>query len=221
MARQALVIGLGQFGMTLASELSRKGVEVLAVDNDEERVQMASVFAADAAVFDATRERSLARAAPEQRDLCVCAMGEQSREASILCTALLRQMGAPLVVARASNDLHERILHRVGAHLVVNPERAFGERLAWKLAMPGVVDELPLGEDLLITQVKTPAVCVGRSLIDLALPKRFGVTVAAIRRRDGERQVVVRPGPKEVLRADDVLVIVSEPDAVTAFLGGR
>jgi trk system potassium uptake protein TrkA len=91
-------------------------VEVMAIDEDEERVREASSFAASAVAFDATDEASLARAAPERRDLSVCAIGDEGREASIICTALLRQMGSPLVVASPPMYVHERILRLVGAH---------------------------------------------------------------------------------------------------------
>ena len=126
--KQALIIGLGQFGMALARTLSERGVDVLAVDLDRQQVQLASSFVAQAACFDARDEESLKRAGPERRDLCVCAMGNESRESSIIVTALLRQMGARRIVARAIDELTGRILAMVGAHQIVNPERAFGEQ---------------------------------------------------------------------------------------------
>lgn len=127
MKKQAIVIGLGQFGMSVARALSERGVDVLAVDIAEERVRVAAGFAAEAACFDAMDTDALARTSPERREVCICAIGDEAKEASIICTALLRQMGAPRVIARANDDLHERILKLVGAHQVVNPERAFGE----------------------------------------------------------------------------------------------
>lgn len=211
MERQALVIGLGQFGMALGRSLASHGVEVLAVDLKDERVQTASAFAAEALAFDAKDEYALRRLAPERRDLCVCAIGDESRESSIIVTALLRQMGAPRVLARATDDTHERILTLVGAHEVINPERAFGERLASRLAYRGIVDEIALGEDLVITELHIPASFVGRSLLDLALPRRFGVTVVAIRRVEDGRGRVILPDPRAPLRMDDILVIVSPP----------
>ncbi|MBC7172273.1 MAG: TrkA family potassium uptake protein, partial [Polyangiaceae bacterium] len=129
MARQAIVIGLGQFGMAVARALSERRVEVLAIDLSEDRVRAVAPFVAEAAAFDATNEEALARTSPERRDLCVCAIGDESRESSIICTAMLRQMGAPRIVARANDPMHERILGLVGAHRVVNPEREYGQRI--------------------------------------------------------------------------------------------
>jgi trk system potassium uptake protein TrkA len=216
--KQALIIGLGQFGMSLSRALTDRGVDVLAVDLDPVRVSFAADFVAEAVQFDALDEEALARSAPARRDVCVVAIGDTAREGSILCTALLRQMGAPRVVARATDDLHERILKLVGAHEVVNPERAFGERLATRLAFSGVLEELPLGDDLSITEVKIPAPLIGRTPLDLKLPRRFNVTIVAIRRSQDGRGRLLMPRPDEPLQTDDILVMVAAPGAVTSFL---
>jgi trk system potassium uptake protein TrkA len=218
MRKQALVIGLGQFGLSLSRALTDRGVEVIAVDLNPGLVEAAADFVAEAVVFNAIDEDALGRAAPARRDICVCAIGNEARENSILCTALLRQMGAPKVVARATDDLHERILRLVGAHEVVNPERAFGERLATRLAYSGVIEEAPLGEDLSITEIRTPPALVGRTLLELKLPRRFGVTVVALRRAQDGRGRLLVPRPDDPLQADDILVIVAPPGAVTVFL---
>lgn len=212
MKKQAIVIGLGQFGMALARSLSDKGVEVLGVDRREELVNDAATFAAQAMVLDATDERELARTSPERRDLCVVAIGDEAREASIICTALFRQMGAKRVIGRATDPLQERILRLVGAHEVVNPEQAFGERFAARLLYSGVIDEIPLGPNLTITELEVPRPFAGRTLLELELPRRYGVTVIAIRRQDLEDVVV--PSPDDPLRETDILVIVSKPGAV-------
>jgi trk system potassium uptake protein TrkA len=216
MIKQAIVIGLGQFGMAVAQVLSERGMEVLAVDLSESRVRAAAEFAAEAACFDATDTDALTRTSPERREVCICAIGDESREASIICTALLRQMGAPRVIARANNDLHARILRLVGAHQVVNPEREFGERFANHILYERVRNEMALGEDLLITELTPPASLVGRTLADLQLPRRYGITVVAIRRAG--RGAVFLPAPGDTVEAEDVMVVVSRPDAVALLM---
>jgi trk system potassium uptake protein len=213
MAQQILIIGLGQFGMSLARTLSEKGVEVLAVDRRRNLVEEASSFVAEAVTIDATEETELARLEPRRRDAAVCAIGEDSREASILCTALLRQMGAPLVIARANDKMHQRILHLVGAHQVINPEQEFGKRFANRLLYRDVVVETNLGEDLLLTEIRILPDMVGKTLIDLALPKKFGIMVVGIRR--GTPPKIVQPSPTEALLADDNLIIVSNEAAIS------
>lgn len=216
MKKQAIIIGLGQFGMSVARALSERGVEVLAVDSQEERVRTASSFTAEAACFDATDTSALARTSPERREVCVCAIGDESKESSIIVTALLRQMGAPRVIARANDDLHARILRLVGAHQVVNPERQFGERFASQILHESIVGELPLGDDLLITEFHPPASFVGHSLADLQLPRRYGITVVAMRRAG--QGTVLLPDPATPLKEDDMLIVVSKESAVTRLL---
>jgi trk system potassium uptake protein TrkA len=219
MSQQILIIGLGQFGMSLARTLSEKGVEVLAVDRRRNLVDEAADFVAEAVVIDATDETELARLEPRRRDAAVCAIGEDGKEASIICTALLRQMGVPVVIARASNKVHQRILQLVGAHQVVNPEQEFGNRFASQLIYRNVIVDTSLGENLLLTEIRIQPEMIGKTLIDLALPKRFGIMVVGIRR--GSPGKIVHPSASEVLQADDNLIIASNEAAISKLTKGR
>lgn len=212
MPQQILIIGLGQFGMSLARTLSEKGAEVLAVDVKRALVEEAAAFVAEAVVIDATDETELARLEPRKRDAAVCAIGDDSKESSIICTALLRQMGAPVVIARANDKMHQRILHLVGAHQVINPEQEFGKRFANRLLYRDIVVDTNLGEDLHLTEIRIQPGMIGKTLMELALPKRFGVMVVGIRRGDPER--VLQPSPHDSLKAEDNLIIVSAESAI-------
>lgn len=211
--RQVLIIGLGQFGMGLARSLAAHGAEVLAIDRQEQRIRTAATFAAEAIEMDATDEEHLARLSPAKRDICVCAIGDEAREASILVTAMLRQMGAKRVLARATDDLHERILRMIGAHEVINPERVIGERLATRLVHRGILDLLPLGDDLEITELSAPPGLLGRRLAELALPRQFQVTVVAIRRSDEGHGRLLLPDAETRLLTGDVMVLVGPKGA--------
>ena len=216
MKRQALIIGLGQFGNAVARALTARGVEVLAVDIDEDRVRDAANFVTEAAQFDATDEAALARTSPERRDVCLCAIGDEAKEASIISTALLKQMGARRVIARSNDDLHARILTLVGADQVVNPEREFGDRFANQILYEEIRGEMPLGEGVLISEVSVPASFAGRTLEALDLPRHHGVTVVAIRRQ--ETGVIVIPGRESVLEPGDVMVVVAKDKAVAQMM---
>jgi len=218
MSKQAIVIGLGHFGMSVARALSQRGAEVLAVDAREDRVRIAAGFAAEAACFDASETEALARSSPERRDVCICAIGDESREASIICTALLRQMGARRVIARANDELHARILYLVGAHQVVNPEREFGERFARQIVYESVLGEMVLGESLRVAEIKPPQQYVGKTLAALRLPSEFGVTVVAIRRTGTDD--VAMPTPDSKINQQDVLVVVSDEKGIDRLLKG-
>lgn len=218
MPQQVLIIGLGQFGMSLARTLSEKGTEVLAVDRRKDLVDEAAAFVTETVMIDATDEGELARLQPARRDCSVCAIGDDSKEASIICTALLRQMGSPWVIGRANNAMHRRILQLVGAHLVVNPEEEFGRRFANRLINRHVISDMPLSEDLHLTELTIPPSMVGKSLVELSLPKRFGIMVVAIRR--GAPSKVLQPSPHEPLAANDRLIIVSSEAAVPKLTEG-
>jgi trk system potassium uptake protein TrkA len=218
MTRQILIIGLGQFGMSLARTLTEKGVEVLAVDRRRDLVEEASAFVAEAVALDATDEPSLARLHPERRDAAVCAIGDDSKEASIICTALLRQMGSPWIIARANGPTYRRILQLVGAHQVVNPEQEFGRRFANRLVYRQVVSDMPLGDDLHLTELQAQPAMIGKSLIDLALPRRHGIMVVAIRR--GTPAKIIQPTPEEPLQQGDSLIVVSTEAAIPKLLKG-
>lgn len=211
MAKQALVIGLGRFGVAVAAALSERGVEVLAVDVDEARVRAAADVVTEAVMLDATDADALGRLAPDRRDLCIVALGDDSMRASILCTALLREMGGKRVVARSSDPLQARILRRVGAHEVVDPLRDFGARFATHLVHENVLGELPLGPGLVITEMRPLKAMVGKSLAELKLPREAGITVVGI--RTGPVDVVL-PDPQRPLTEQDVLIVISEPAAV-------
>lgn len=218
MPQQILIIGLGHFGMSLARALSEKGAEVLAVDVNKNLVEEASSFVTEAMVIDATDETELARLEPKKRDSVVCAIGDDSKEASIICTALLRQMGAPIVISRANDNIHQRILHLVGAHQVVNPEQEYGKRFANRLLYRNVIADTNIGEDLHLTEIRIQPSMIGKSLIDLSLPKRFGVMVVGIRR--GTPAKVLAPSPSEPLQEKDNLIIVSSESAIPLLIEG-
>lgn len=218
--QQAIVIGLGQFGMALSRALTHQGVEVVAVDRKASSVQLASEFCAEALAMDAMSEEDLASLHPADRDLCVCAIGDESREASIVVTALFRQLGARRIVSRATDALHERILHLVGAHEVVTPERSYGDRLAVRLAQRSVIDIQPLGAGINLTEIAAPASLLGRPLSALRLPQRFRLTVVAVRRMQAGQPVVLPATAELELQPGDVVVVVGPPGAAEEMAKG-
>lgn len=202
--------------MAVARALAARRVEVIAVDVREERVRAAAGYVTEAACFDATEEQALTRTSPERRDVCLCAIGDEAKEASIICTALLKQMGAPRVIARSNDDLHARILTLVGADHVVNPEREFGDRFANQVLHTDIRGELPLGAGVLVTEVAVPPGLTGKSLSALELPRNHGITVVAIRK--GGAGDVVMPGPNTQMEKGDVMVVVAKEQAVAKML---
>jgi len=209
MLATTVVIGLGQFGSRLATALVSRKVQVMAIDRRADRVSKVAQVVDRAICFDATDEAAMLEAAVDRTGVAVCALGEDAIQASIMVTALLSQMGVPRIIARSITELQSRILLRVGAHEVINPEQDMGERLAQRLASPGLIDEIPLADNVSIAEVKAPESFVGRTLMDLHVRKNFGLNVVAIRReREGASYVQSNPQANDRIERGDLLFVM-------------
>jgi trk system potassium uptake protein TrkA len=209
---QFVVIGLGIFGRTVAVNLARSGHSVLAVDLDQREVDRVAPELDSVVRADATDEQALRELRLERMSCAVVAIGAQSMEASILTTALLRQMGVPRIVARSLSELHARVLRAVGAHEVVSPEEEMGHRLARRLSQPNVLERLELGEDAELVELGVPESFIGKTLVDLKVRQRFGVTVVAVRRAGSVRASL---GAGDRLESGDVLVVIGDPEGAS------
>ena len=216
MRKEILVIGLGQFGMAIVKALISQKVRVTAVDLNERNVQMVAPDVDQALCFDATDEEALAAISPSSRDVCICTAGDQSKEAAIICTALLKQMGAKRIIARANDKLHERILRMVGAHEVVNPELEFGTRFANHIVHEQILEVMSFGSDLEVTEFKAPKAFIGKTLAQLELRRKHQVTVVAKKTQTGENTHAL--DPDEPFQTGDTLILVSKEGAVAKLL---
>ncbi|MCU0692248.1 MAG: TrkA family potassium uptake protein [Polyangiaceae bacterium] len=205
------VIGLGQFGSRLVRSLVQRRVAVIAIDSRMDRVEKLSDVVERALCVDATDEQALVEAGVEQANVAVCALGEDAIQASIMVTALLAQLGVPRIIARGITELQSRILLRVGAHEVINPEWEMGERLAIRLANPNLLEEIPLAENISIAEVAAPITFVGKTLVELQVRKRFGVTVVAVRHPEGvQPRMAANPAPDLRVQSGDVLFVLGD-----------
>ncbi|MDY0132179.1 MAG: TrkA family potassium uptake protein [Desulforegulaceae bacterium] len=219
MAQQIIIIGLGQFGMSLARTLSERKAEVLAVDPKKNRVEEAASFVTEAVIMDASDETELSSLNPSKRDAVICAIGDDSRESSIICTALLRQMGVPYIVSRANDRVHERILRLVGAHEIINPEMEFGKKFANKLLYRKEIANSPLGDELNLTEIRAQPYMIGKTLAELELPKKFGAIVVGFRKKISGN--IVLPNPNLPLNENDTLVIAVNEDLIPQLIKGK
>lgn len=208
------VIGLGQFGRSVALNLVAQGQAVLATDVDPERCKMIETEVDAVIVADATNGKALAELGLERMSCVIVAMGMRARDTSIMVTALLRQRGVRRIVSRASNELHERVLLAVGAHEIVNPEQEMGSRLAAHLANPHVLDQFLLDREHAVAEVEAPETFVGRKLHDLGLRQRSKIAVVLIRRGG---TVLSTIDENETVQSGDVLVVLGTPLAVRQF----
>ena len=182
----------------------------MAIDVNEELVDNAAIEVDVAIQADCTDERTLEELRLDTMGCVVVAIGADSIEASILTTALMKQIGVPRIVSRAMTELHARILRNVGADEVVNPEEEMGKRLALRLAEPSILEQVELGESQL-AEVEAPEKFVGKSLIELDIRNKYSVSVMAIQRGD---RVIANPRPTEMIVTGDVLVVVGAVDCI-------
>jgi len=202
--RQFAVIGLGRFGMSLAKTLADLGHEVLAVDISEKKVQEASEFVTDAVQADATDSEVLKELGLSNFDVVIVALAE-NMQASILATIILKEMGVKTVVSKAADNLHGRILEKIGADKVVFPERDMGEKLAHSLATENVLDHIDLSADYGITEFRVSKMYAGKTLQEVELNKKFKLTVVLIKKQD---RVICVPGSDSLMEEGDILLLV-------------
>jgi trk system potassium uptake protein TrkA len=208
--KQFGVIGLGRFGSAMAVTLTELGHDVIGVDGDESRVQRLADVITHALQIDATDEKSLRAAGIQDVDVSVVSIGENI-ESSLLVVMQLRELGITSIVAKAVTPLHGRILEKLGVSRVIFPEREMAIRIAHGLVMPNVIDYIELSRDFSIVEVPAPDAFVGRTLKQLELRPRLGLTLIAIKRQaDGSGAIVtnIAPAADETIQAGDVLALL-------------
>lgn len=218
--KQFAVIGLGRLGSAMAATLADLGHDVIGVDANEDHVREMADVLTQAVQLDATDERALRAAGIQDVDVAVVSIGENI-ESSLLVVMQLRELGIRTIVAKAVTPLHGRILERLGVSRVIFPERDMAIRVAHSLVMTDVIDYIELSRDFSIVEIPAPAQFVGRTLKELELRPRLGLTLIAIKRRPegGDREITtVSPGASERIGQNDVLVLLGD-NARMAKLG--
>lgn len=212
MARRSFaVIGLGRFGSATAATLVELGQDVIGIDGSEDKVREMSDALLQAVQLDATDERALRAAGIQNVDVAVISIGEDI-ESSLLVVMLVKELGIPTIIAKAVTPLHGRILEKLGVSRVIFPEREMAQRLAHSLVVPNVLDYIELSRDFSIVELPAPQEFVGRTLKQLELRPRYGLTLIAVK-RPGETGIVTNIAPS----ADDVI----QPGDVLALLGSN
>ncbi len=212
------IIGAGRFGMSLAESLSNAGTEVLLIDRNRPAMQLASEFAT-ALQGDATQRHVLEEAGFGECDVVVVAIGS-NMEASIMATANCKELGIANVVAKATSELHGKILRRIGADSVVYPDRDSAHRLARSIANHEAVDFFEVSDGYSIAEIEVPERIRGKTLAEADLRKRDGVTVLCIRRNavDSKKpRKILIPQADDVISADDRLIVFGEAKRIDAL----
>ena len=212
---QVMVIGLGRFGSAVARELERLGHQVLAVDRSEQLVNDIASDVTHALQLDASDEEALKSVGASEFNTAIVAISSDA-EPSIFATMVLKRLGVRTVIAKAGSQLHAEILSRVGADRVVLPERETGLRLAHSFNVPNVIDYLDVAPNFGIEKIRPPKSFIGKSLGELDLKGRLGLSPVALRRGP---QVFVNPAREERVAEGDELILIGRDDRLDQLRG--
>ena len=199
------VFGLGRYGMAVAKELVENGREVIAVDDEEKIVNDAAAYLPVCKCADVTDAEVISRLGIGNIDTVIVCMAS-NLEASVMAITLCKEAGVKTVIAKCANEMHQKILLRVGADQVVFPENESGIRLAKNLLSSGFVDMISLSKEVSMVEIDVKDEWCGKNLIELNLRKKYGLNVVAVKK--GER-VSVSINPEQALDAESSLIVIA------------
>lgn len=200
------VIGLGQFGMTLATTLAESDNDVLVIDDKEENIQEIAEKVTYAVRADVREPGILESLGVQNVDVAIIAVAE-NMEASITATMQAKELGVPYVIAKAMNGLHGRILSKIGADEVIYPEQSMGLRVAKNLMSGGFLDIFELSSEFSIAEFRIPGKWVGKSLLSLGVREKHKINIIGIKMND---EVRVDLNPEEKLPEGCTLIAVGK-----------
>ena len=211
--RTYAVFGLGRYGRAVARELVDNGMEVIAVDNDQSIVDEAASYLPLCKCADVTDADVLERLGVADLDTVIICMAS-NLESSVMAVTLCKEAGVKTVIAKCANEMHQKILLRVGADKVLFPENESGIRLAKNLLSSGFIDMISLSSDVSMIEIDVKAEWVGKNLIQLDLRKKYGFNIVAIKKGDN---VTVSIDPEQILDEATTLIVIANTSKLNKF----
>jgi len=208
--KQFVVIGLGRFGSSVAKTLYTLGCDVLAIDSSEELVQNISDSVTRAVQADATDEKVLRSLGVRNFDVAIIGTGTDI-QTSLLVTLIVKELGVKTVVAKAQNELHAKVLLKIGADRVIFPEKEAGVKLAYSLISSNILDFIELSPEYNIVEIIAIRDWIGKSLNELKLRQRFGLNIIAIKRGNN---IKITPSADDIIMEGDNLVVIASTDDI-------
>jgi trk system potassium uptake protein TrkA len=209
--KQYVVIGLGRFGTSVAKTLYALGNDVLAIDSDESIVQEISDSVTHAVQLDATDENALRSIGIRNFDVAVVTIGSNV-QSSVMVALLIKELGVKYIIAKAHNELHAKVLYKIGADRVVLPEKDMGIRVAHNLVSSNILDYIELSPDYSIAEIVSPKEWHGKNLRELNMRANYGINVMAIKR---ENDVNISPTAEDIIEPGDVIVAIGGSDELS------
>ncbi|CAM4333854.1 potassium channel family protein [Jeotgalicoccus halotolerans] len=213
MKKEIAVIGLGRFGGSIVMELSEMDVDVLVIDTDEARVNEYQDYYSEGIIGDSTDEAMLKSIGIDNYDNVIVAIGDNI-QASILSTLILKDLGVKKVTTKAQNSYHGRVLEKIGADIVVHPERDMGRRIAHRLVSSSVVEYLEVSTSHSIIEYSANAKLENKRISDLNIREKFGISIIAINR---DNDIIVSPDPQISILGGDILILIGSDQQLNHF----
>lgn len=210
--KEIAVIGLGKFGKSLAMYLGESGYHVIAVDVESERVDHVAEFVTFAATADVSDVEALRETGVGNVDIAVICIG--SIESSILVTVGCKELGVPQIIAKAGNEIHARILEKVGADKTLIPEADMGIRLAKNIIGGMFIDFFEISDEFSLAEVEIPEEWIGHSVSELKIRENYDLNIVAIKR---EEEVTARIFPDTGFRQGDIIVVAGDNQSLKKF----
>lgn len=208
--KQFAILGLGRFGESVAIELSNNGYDVLAIDNNETLVQNISEHVRFAVKADVTDIDALKSLGLGNFDVAIIAIGTDI-DSSIMATLLAKELGVPMVISKAQNEMHKKILQKIGADRVIFPEREMAQRIANNLMTGSIIDYLELSQDYSIVEIAVLPEWIGKNLVELDFRRVYGLNIVALK-RDGIINVALNPN--ECFKENDIVIVVGSNENI-------
>ena len=205
------VFGLGRYGLSVAKELVNNGVEVIAVDSNENIVNIVSSELPFCKCADTTDAEVLKRLGIANVDIVIVAMAGNI-ESSVMTVMQCKELGVPTVIAKCSNDMHSKILTKVGADKVVFPEQDSGIRMAKNLLSSGLVDVIELSKDVSMVELDLKKEWIGKNLLELNFRKKYSLTVIAIKENE---ELNINIDPNIPLNKNMTLIVVGNKSKIS------
>lgn len=204
--KSILLIGLGRFGKHIALDLHRGGHEVMAVDNDEERINTILPYVTNAQIGDSTNAAFLASLGVKNYDVCFVAIGKDF-QSSLETTSTLKELGARMVVSRAASEVHSKFLLRNGADEVIYPEKQVAKWASIRYSSDHILGYIELDETHSIFEVSVPKEWLGKSIGQLDIRKKYSINIMGVK-KNGKMNLSI--GSETVLSEDITLLVLGE-----------
>ena len=208
------IIGLGKFGHSLALSLASEGKQVMVIDTDDDKVSEIADFVTNAIIGDPTNEAVLRASGVKDYDCAVVCFTGNINE-NILLTIMLKEIGVKKVIVRAINDGHQKVLQKIGADMIVFPEKDMGEKIALRLTMENVTEHIEFNGYTFI-EMMVPESWEGKNLIDLNIRRRLGVNIIAIIDKNGD--VDVSPMPTRVFSYGEKVSLIGADEGIEKIM---